>query len=320
MNVGELLERLGIQAEQRGSSWWACCPFHDEKTPSWRMRDEFGSERHGKHHCFGCEEGGSAVYLVMRLLGLEAREAWLWIKSNETAAAHLKLSVSVSVKDRAREFRLPFGVETGIKLGDWPMRPREYAHKRNIWPEQVERWGIGFAREGRLRGRIVIPIYAQGDLTVEPFHGRGKLLSYTARAWGRNVERKYFEPREEENADKAAIFGEEKWHGERGTVFVFEGALNALAAERALYQIFEGRIGALHGSNFHPGHAAKLATFDEVVIAADPDKAGNKMRAAIAGGLARWSKVRHVVFPEGRDACDVERECGLPELARLLLP
>ena len=45
--------------EKRGSDWWGCCPFHNEKTPSFCVTPE----KH-MYYCFGCHEGGSAINFI----------------------------------------------------------------------------------------------------------------------------------------------------------------------------------------------------------------------------------------------------------------
>lgn len=308
INVPDLLVRLGIDAHRKQDHWWACCPFHEDKSPSWRMRDQPGHPAHGLHHCFACEAGGSHVFLVQSVLGFEEREdALAWIASGKLAEERLKLSVQVEIREARQRggFVLPLGCEFK-PLERWPAVAREYAESRCLTAEQIERWGIGFAREGRLRGRIVIPVR----------NASGKLISYTARAWG-NRSRKYLEPREEERADKAAVWGEEHWLGR--TIVVCEGALNALAIERALQSLLiQGvDVGALYGSQILGGAINRIGKFERVIVAADPDKAGDKMRVSLRG-LARWCQLSNLHFPEGLDASDVERQRGVHELGALV--
>ena len=53
---------------------------------------------------------------------------------------------------------------------------------------------------------------------------------------------------------------------------------------------------------------ARLSTFPEVVVASDPDGAGAKLAEQIRSALARWSRVRVVVLPDGYDPNALERE------------
>ena len=41
--------------------YWACCPFHGEKSPSFHADD-----RKGRYHCFGCKASGSVFDFVMK--------------------------------------------------------------------------------------------------------------------------------------------------------------------------------------------------------------------------------------------------------------
>ena len=56
--------------ERRGSDWWGCCPFHNEKTPSFHVIPD-----RGMYHCFGCGKGGGVVNFVMELEKLTFVEA-----------------------------------------------------------------------------------------------------------------------------------------------------------------------------------------------------------------------------------------------------
>lgn len=52
--------------EKRGSDWWGCCPFHNEKTPSFCVTPE----KH-MYYCFGCHEGGSAINFIQAMEKLD---------------------------------------------------------------------------------------------------------------------------------------------------------------------------------------------------------------------------------------------------------
>ena len=59
-----------ITVKKNGKNYMACCPFHNEKTPSFSIdRDK------QLFHCFGCGASGNFVQLVMRLEGLDYKDA-----------------------------------------------------------------------------------------------------------------------------------------------------------------------------------------------------------------------------------------------------
>lgn len=59
-----------VALEQRGNQWWGCCPFHNEKTPSFCVTPD----RH-MFYCFGCHKGGDAVTFIMEMEKFKYPEA-----------------------------------------------------------------------------------------------------------------------------------------------------------------------------------------------------------------------------------------------------
>lgn len=59
-----------VSLEQRGSSWWGCCPFHSEKTPSFSVTPDKNI-----YYCFGCHEGGNVIKFVMEMEKIKFPEA-----------------------------------------------------------------------------------------------------------------------------------------------------------------------------------------------------------------------------------------------------
>lgn len=294
VDIPVLLERLGFaKPERRGRALWAPCPFHEERTPSWSIVDDPGGERHGFHHCHGCGEGGGVSALVAHVLDLrndagelDYRAARDWLGGDQERP--LPVTIEIPAPKLARRgLVLPSGVVVA-PFARWASPARRYVERRGITGEQVERWGLGYAVDGRLAGRIVFPVRDR----------LGRLVSYTARDFAGAGRRKYLEPEQDEGADKSAIFGEQHWPDDRKRVVVIEGAPDALAVER----VVGGAVGAVYGSQLLPGAIARLSTFREVVVATDPDKAGQKLARAIVGALGRWSTVLRVTMPEGFDA------------------
>ena len=59
-----------LRLERRGRDFWACCPFHHEKTPSFKINDE-----KGRYYCFGCKEQGDVFELLTTLKKISFAEA-----------------------------------------------------------------------------------------------------------------------------------------------------------------------------------------------------------------------------------------------------
>jgi len=297
--ISEVLRRLGIEARRQGREWVALCPNpeHEDKSPSWKIRDQPGEKRHGMHHCWPCGFGGNVVNLVEKVLDVDWRAAKEWLGS-DALAEDRPVAASVELKQRPWDtsFRLPAGVEV-TPFATWPPSLQKYVIGRGILPWQVERWGIGFSVEGRLQGRIVF-VKRDSD---------GRPIGFSART-AVGAMKRYLEPEPWEGAATAAIFGEQHWTQDfrrrlDQRVFVVEGAINALAVERAVPL---APVAATSGSQLGALVASKLSSFGEVIAVTDPDAAGDKLAKVLEDAFARHGKkFRRVRLPAGQDAADV---------------
>ena len=55
---------------KKGQNYWGCCPFHNEKTPSFSVNEEKGF-----YHCFGCGEHGDIISFTMKSNNMDFVEA-----------------------------------------------------------------------------------------------------------------------------------------------------------------------------------------------------------------------------------------------------
>ena len=69
LNIVELISTY-VRLEKAGTHYKACCPFHQERSPSFMVNEE-----KNMWHCFGCGKGGDVFAFVMEIEGLEFREA-----------------------------------------------------------------------------------------------------------------------------------------------------------------------------------------------------------------------------------------------------
>ena len=305
LDIERVLQRLGIEGKKKGKEWWISCPNpdHDDRSPSCRVRDDPGATKHGYVKCWPCGFGGSVVDLVMTVLGIESvRDARAWLEKEAPVEQREVVGVEMRVRPPSFGFRLPEEVLFG-PLEEWPGPARAYATSRGITAEQIERWGIGYAVEGRLRGRIV---FVMRD-------SRGRPRSYSARTFVGD-EKRFLDPQASEQASLAAMFGEQHWpplESRTGAVFVFEGAIKALAAERAMILGHEdcarrgACVAATDGSEARPLHGPKLTTFARICLVGDGDEAGDKISSQLYAQLVRHAEPERLVLPGGADADDL---------------
>ena len=91
--------------EKRGASYWACCPFHHEKTPSFAI-----NENEQYYHCFGCGVSGDVIRLVGNLESLD------FVDAVKLLADRAKIPVPKQAKENEKTIELKRKKETVLKI------------------------------------------------------------------------------------------------------------------------------------------------------------------------------------------------------------
>lgn len=142
-----------VTLRRRGANYIACCPFHNEKTPSFSV-----SPSKGIFKCFGCGKAGSAVTFVMeheqmtypealkylaRKYGIEVHEQE---ESEEDTADRLKRESMIAVSEFASKFYADalFNTAEGHSIG-----LSYFRQKRGFSDETIRRFGLGWSPSGR---------------------------------------------------------------------------------------------------------------------------------------------------------------------------
>ena len=314
VDVRRVLGRLGVVvAEEKRGELWARCPNVEHESDA---EDKWSiNARTGRHSCFVCGYGGTIQSLVIYVLGLGGGDEWdggasaaaEWLAREEGAQPARELPPRFEIQSRVgarRAFALPEGVVIE-PVREWQEEPRKYLLEDRAVPAwQAERWGIGYAENGKLRNRLVIVVR----------DGSGVVRNYMARDFTKCSPRKYLYPSKEEGADYDAVFGEQHWpvRADREVALVAEGALKALALERVAAECVPRPppfgIAALGGSRVRPMHAVRLSTFGRVVYVRDGGEAGARAWEDVRAQLGRHSVVSCVELPEGHDADSLAKE------------
>ena len=140
-----------VTLKRRGANYVACCPFHNEKTPSFNV-----NPARGIYKCFGCGKAGSAVGFVMEYEHMTYPEALRYLaqkyhievkEEEETAeqiAARQRSESLLAVSEYARKFFLEqLQTQEGHAVG------LGYYRKRGIEDATIEQWSLGWAPSGK---------------------------------------------------------------------------------------------------------------------------------------------------------------------------
>ncbi len=316
---------------------WACCPFHEEKTPSFHVDD-----RKGFYHCFGCHQSGDHVRFLMDHQGLAFLDA-VRVLCDDAGMTMPEASPAQEYREAARQRQrgaldAAAAVYQKALWGPSGRATREYAASRQLTDDTLRKFEFGLAppmraflvrqlaSEGvseremehvglvlrgdggelrdRFRGRLMVPIH----------DGRGRMVGFGGRTLdGR--EPKYLNSPETALFDKSALlFNAHRARGaahRQNRLFVVEGYLDAIALDQAGIETVVASLGTALTE-----HQIKLAwqLADEPILCFDGDKAG---RAAAARALDRivplltpGKSFQLLTLPEGKDPDDVVREGG----------
>jgi DNA primase len=153
--LDELRARVGLAAvvgrrvklTRAGREMKGCCPFHNEKTPSFYVNEDKGF-----YHCFGCGAHGDAIGFVMAQDGLTfmdavkslAAEAGMTVPEMSRAdpEAEKRAGLTDLLATAADWFRAQLSSSAGADA-------RAYLGRREVSPDVAAQFGLGFAPESR---------------------------------------------------------------------------------------------------------------------------------------------------------------------------
>jgi DNA primase len=154
-----------VKLARSGRNWKGCCPFHNEKTPSFYVYDN-------GFHCFGCGQHGDAISFVMQTQGLGFMEAV------EQLAGEAGLDVPKPTQEAAEAERMRHSLQEVLEAAGTAYRRRlrlpegaralAYLHGRGLTDATIDRFGLGWSGEGR--GALAADLAREGiapDLLLE---------------------------------------------------------------------------------------------------------------------------------------------------------
>lgn len=338
--IEEIKSRLNIvdvvggylKLEKAGGNFKACCPFHNERSPSF-----FLSPSRQTYHCFGCNRGGDVISFVEEIEGLDFQGALKVLADragvtltrekvgarDEREALHHALELATKfyeavllkfpeaekyLKDRGltpetiKHFRVGFAPDEWRALGD-------FLAKKGVSESVMERAGLivrspkGFY--DRFRGRVMFPITDSSGRVIA-FSGR-VLKEGEGKTLGASASAKYVNSPETDVFHKSrALFGfsQAKDAMRRADACVLvEGQMDLILSHQA------GVTNAVasSGTALTSEHLELIKRFTKnIVLAFDADSAGiAAAHRAVELALSRDMSVRIARLPDGTDPADL---------------
>lgn len=333
----DVVEVVGrrVQLKKAGKEYKACCPFHDEKSPSFTV-----SPGKGFYHCFGCGEHGNALDFLMQYDHME------FVEAIESLAGMMGVEVpheEGQSQRPARSYDALFElVKKVARFYEDELKRHEpavdYLKHRGIDGATAKRFGIGYAPAGwsnvldkfgksketidrllavgltirkdngqdydRFRDRIMFPIR----------DSRGRMIGFGGRVMG-NEEPKYL------NSPETVLF-----HKGRELYGLYEARQALRSIDRLV--VVEGYMDvvglARHGIDFSTATLGTATTdehlnrlfrmCDEIFFCFDGDRAGRAAAwRALENALPQIKEgrqIRFVFLPDGQDPDSYVQEHG----------
>lgn len=317
-----------VELRQRGREFWGCCPFHHEKTPSFKV-----DPATGLWHCFGaCSEGGDVFKYVMKRENLSFPDSIRYLADR----AGIELSEDRSAARGPRKNRLIEALTLADDYyhtmlmrgrGDGPAAARAYLAGRGFGSDVCRRWHLGYAPG---RGSLVAYLRGKGfspkemiaaNLAVErsgrladwfydramfPIHDeQGRTIAFGGRILRpANNAPKYLNTRDTTVFNKGkhlfAYDRAKETMAATGTAIVCEGYTDVIAMHEAG---FTNAVAAL-GTAFRIDHIRLMERqrVSRIICMFDGDEAGQRAAERAVQFIDKTSaSMVCVVLPDGQD-------------------
>lgn len=346
----DIVDVIGEHAalKKKGRDFWGRCPFHDEKTPSFKVSPEYQS-----FYCFGCQKSGNVFTFLMEYENLDfpAAARVLAERTGVVIPEQTPGDREAATQRRSRQEQLLEVLDSAarwyaniLKSSDGTVA-RQYLESRGLPQQAVEDFGLGYALDawdavkqwGQRRNYTDDMLQAAGLLQhneeknrsydrfrarlMFPIHDHlGRVVGFSGRILQSDDQSaKYVNTSETELFQKSRLlYGlhrARRSFREHGYALVCEGQLDVIACHRA------GLTNAVapQGTAFTDEQAHMLKRFAKhVAFAFDADKAGQKAAVrSVQVALQIGLETSAIQIPEGQDPDSILSEQGADALKDL---
>lgn len=332
-----------VSLKRRGANFVACCPFHNEKTPSFYV-----SPAKGIYKCFGCGKAGTAVGFVMEhehcsytdALRYLASKYNIEIEEEEQSAEQIALRQRNESLLQTMEYARQFYCNA-LQTGEGRSVGYAYYKTRGLEDQTIERFSLGWAPSGRsvfvdaaLSGGYKKEYLLEAGLAVEyddgrmtdRFHDRvvfpiqsvsGRTIAFSCRTLKTDGSvSKYVNSPDTPLYDKSrslyGIYLAKSEISRQGKCYLVEGNVDVVT----MHQIGLTNTVASCGTSLTQQQIRLIKKFtDNVTIMYDGDAAGiHAAQKAIGMILEEGMNVKVLLFPDGDDPDSFCRKHSLQEV------
>ena len=294
-----------VKIQKKGNSYFGCCPFHNEKTPSFSVS---GSKQ--MYYCFGCGAGGNVFTFVMNYENYSFVEAVKMLADRAgVKLPELEYSEEMKKKENHRARLLEVNKESA-KYYYYQLRSKrgevglKYLKDRQLTEETMKKFGLGYATDGLCRylkekgyeDKLIKEAGVAGFDERRGLHDtfwnrvmfpiqdiNHRVIGFGGRVMGKG-EPKYLNSPETPVFDKRRnLYGMNFARtAKAGNLIICEGYMDVISMHQAG---FTQAVASL-GTAFTPEQASLMKRYtDKVLLAYDSDGAGTKAALRAIGIL-----------------------------------
>ena len=346
VKIEEVISDYLPDLKKRGTNYWACCPFHNEKTPSFSV-----SPTKGIYKCFGCGAGGNAVNFVMEIGGFSFPEALKEIASKYNIEIKEKqLTPEQIVKENLRDgvylisayankffqeqlweskegktIALSYFTQRGyneeiikkFQLGYSPKQKDALSNQaiKNLYQKEfLEESGLTFFNENgaldRFRERVIFPIHNYS----------GKVLGFGGRTLNSKNKAKYLNSPENPIYHKSKVlyglYFSKSEIGKKNNCYIVEGYTDVIS----MHQAGVKNVVSASGTALSVEQINLIGRLTKnITLLFDGDEAG--IRASFKSIdliLKEGMNVKIIMFPESEDPDSYSKKLSQEDFTRFL--
>lgn len=334
-----------LPLQKKNNKFWACCPFHHEKTPSFVV-----NELEGYYHCFGCGESGNVITFIEKIEGLDFVESVKLLAENanmeiptvladenliqrkkqrdllvqictDTAKFYHNQLISENGKS-ALNYLIKRGVtkQTMVKMGlgyspNWTSLV-SHLKSKNYSYEEMKEAGVVGEKDGRyydlMAERVMFPVIDHSN----------RVVGFSGRSLDPNAQAKY------KNTPQTSLFKKSeiiyglntlrkaRLEKDKNFAIIVEGQMDVVSLHQAG---FTNAIATM-GTAFNSRHVQTLKRFvDRVIVCFDGDNAGKKATISSLEPLTEEGfEISVITIPNDLDPDDYIKQYGAESFKKLM--